>query len=1012
VLINGVATGKSSIVMTKSSAGRMATLLVVSALCNWVYVSANSLYPTRFEGVQWDNKNWRIHNTNLDPGHYQSRISLANGYLGINLASVGPFMDYDVSVDGDNINGWPVFDRRQSFATIAGFWDYEDRANGTNFAWLYQYGGESVISGVPHWAGLLVQVGDQLLNATVDPSQISNFTSVLDIRAGVKRWEYDWSPSQSESFHIHYAMFVHKLNLNQAAVQLKITSNSDSNITVIDVLDGDCALRTNFLSSAFDNSTSSIYSGVSPIGVPDVEGYIYSVLAGPSSSRGSLSQSTSGSYLGTNVSSIAQTLSFSLEANQQAVFTKYIGGASSDAFTDPQQIASKAALAGAKSGWQSLLASHKTEWLAAMPNDSVDKYAAQGDSLPSDPNLVELQITAVTNPFHMIQNTVGDNAFALAGNISALRNNSIQVCGLGSECYGGQIFWDADVWMAPGLVVSTPQAAQQIVNYRASGLEQAKKNVLTAYQSSQNMTGKFSEGGAVFPWTDARFHNCTGTGPCFDYEYHVNGDIGITMYNYYVSTGDADFFKENLMPTFDAVAWFLAELVEYNTTSGLYDLLNATDPDEYANYVDNPGYTMALIETHLERANLLRGVFDQAPNQTWANISNKVNVPVDDSASIILEFSAMNGSILVKQADVVLVDDFLERHNNYSLPNLNYYAGKQSPNGPGMTWGVFSIVANEISPSGCSAYTYDLYSSQPYTRAPWFQFSEQLIDDYTTNGGTHPAFPFLTGIGGAHRVAVYGYLGLRLLTGSLDITPNLPPQIPYLKYRTIYWQGWPISAWSNYTHTVVTRLATPLLGANQTFATQPIPVTSNNQETMAGMLSVNGSLTLRNREIGSIATDTGNIVQCMPVTSPQTVIPGQFPVSIVDGAISTKWQPTYSNETASVIIDLGTNLTAQNVSALHLDWAQNPPTTWQADFSDSSDFGNFTIVYNSTNVTVSSPYDATTVVDITAYASNSTNVTLDNSVPAKRYVRLSILGNQGDTPSNGATVAELGVIVT
>ena len=98
----------------------------------------------------------------------------------------------------------------------------------------------------------------------------------------------------------------------------------------------------------------------------------------------------------------------------------------------------------------------------------------------------------------------------------------------------------------------------------------------------------------------------------------------------------------------------------------------------------------------------------------------------------------MNGSIAVKQADVVLDTFPLNYRNNYtaqdSLNDLEYYAGKQSLAGPGMTYAIFSIVASQVSTSGCASYTYQQYSEHPYARAPWFQFSEQLTDDYTTNG--------------------------------------------------------------------------------------------------------------------------------------------------------------------------------------------------------------------------------------------------------------------------------------
>src|SRR5699024_3687066 len=83
--------------------------------------NASSIYQTKFPGVTWDEDNWLLTTTVLDQGHYQSRGSVANGYFGINVASVGPFFELDVPLSGDVINGWPLFSRRQSFATIAGF---------------------------------------------------------------------------------------------------------------------------------------------------------------------------------------------------------------------------------------------------------------------------------------------------------------------------------------------------------------------------------------------------------------------------------------------------------------------------------------------------------------------------------------------------------------------------------------------------------------------------------------------------------------------------------------------------------------------------------------------------------------------------------------------------------------------------------------------------------------------------------------------------------------------------
>lgn len=946
-------------------------------------------------------------------------MSLANGYLGINLASVGPFFEVEEPVDGDVIGGWPLFDKRQTFSTISGFWDSQPTTNGTNFEWLYQYGGESVISGVPHWSGLHIAVGDDILDATVSRDQISDFSSTLDVAHGMMEWKYTWTPSNGEAIDVVYTMFVHKLHVNQAAVQLQMTSKANQKVSVIDILDGDGALRTNLVGKGYEDESPMIWSAVHPWEVDEVHAYIYSSLLGDAScDHRSRARYTDKDVIGGNSSSIGQSMDVHLAAGKTSTVTKYIGGASSDAFDDPQQTALNAAKSGSKTGYSKLYDSHAKEWEYILNSDTVDSYVdpATGE-IPNDQNIGELAITAVTNPFHLLQNTVGANAVAAAGGNDKLTSNSISVGGLGSDAYAGWIFWDAEVWMAPGLVVSHPDAAKQIAQYRVDRFQQAQDNIKTAYQSSQNETGKFSSNGAVFPWISGRYGNCTAAGPCFDYEYHLNGDIGLEIYNYLVATGDGQYFEKELLPIYDAVAQLYADVVTYNATSGKYDLYNATDPDEYANFQTNVGFTMVLMHTHLDTANMLRQRFGMPENETWANISSLINIPVDESANIILEYQAMNGSVQVKQADVVLVDDFLDYPNPYSLSDLDFYAGKQSPNGPGMTYGVFSIIANEVSPSGCSSYTYHLYSSKPYTRGPWYQFSEQLTDNYEANGGTHPAFPFLTGIGGANRVAVFGYLGLRLMLDSLNVDPNLPPQIPHLDYRLFYWQGWPIDAVSNQTHTVMKRPSDvdALDNANQTFANAAIPVTIGitGENKTSYELSPGGSVTIPNRQIGDIKTVPGNLAQCMPVHASGSHVVGQFPLSAVDGAISTKWQPTSASEESSIRVSLPEPYLP--ITELKFDWAQAPPMSYKVTFSNSSDGSDAVDVSSNDNVKVSNPYVPAKADEIVAYASNSTNVTLSSPVYSGKFATLTVKGNHALGKSQkgvGASVAEFAIVAS
>ena len=47
-----------------------------------ISTASSSTYLTRFPSVTWDNDQWRLTTTALDQGHYQSRQSVANGYIG------------------------------------------------------------------------------------------------------------------------------------------------------------------------------------------------------------------------------------------------------------------------------------------------------------------------------------------------------------------------------------------------------------------------------------------------------------------------------------------------------------------------------------------------------------------------------------------------------------------------------------------------------------------------------------------------------------------------------------------------------------------------------------------------------------------------------------------------------------------------------------------------------------------------------------------------------------------
>ncbi|KAF2748021.1 carbohydrate-binding module family 32 protein [Sporormia fimetaria CBS 119925] len=987
---------------------RLAGLLLLPFIGLLHSIVSAAVLHTGFRDVFWDDDTWSLINHNFARGDFRHRMSLANGYLGINVAATGPFYEYENATKGEDtdLNGWPLENFRSTFATIAGFYGWFEELTQSNYPWLNQYGGESVISGIPHWAGLYVEADGALLNATVEPQYISDFEAALNISAGEMSWDYVWTPSPNNPIHVQYRMLVHKLHVNKAAIQLTLTALSrETDVTVYDVLEGDGAERTESVEKGAEKAANTIWSAVRPVNITEVTAYIYSTVKAYSVQL--MSRTTHMHYEGVvraNESSIAQSFDLYLPLGKPVRVEKFVGAASSDAFPDPQSVAQEASSSGALLGYDMLRTSHVAEWQEILPRHSVDRYHLQNGSLPEDVHIRGAQIMAVTNPFYILQNTVGPNAILAAKN-PRLGVDSIPVCGLGSDCYGGFIMWDADVWMAPGLQVSHPHSMRQVTRYRREKFEQAQKNVGMAFSSSK-ADRKFHPNGAVYPWTSGRYGNCTATGPCFDYEYHLNGDIGISLYNELVTTGDDGYFKEDLLPIMLAISHFYNDLLSYDKEKDLYYVSNATDPDEYANNIDQPAFTTALIQTHLNLTNHILTWFGEEEEKRWRDVAAKLRMPIDEKTSIIKEYEGMTGNVDVKQADVVLIDDLLHFHQKESLRALDYYAAKQSRLGPGMTYAAYSIVANELSPSGCASYTYDLYSSQPYARAPWYQFSEQLIDESPGNGGVRPGFPFLTGMGGANRIAIFGYLGLHLLLDKLEIDPSLPPQIPWLTYRTFYWQGHGIQAVSNQTHTMLTRSGHSLHSANGTYNDRSIPVHVRNEPHLRYLYATK-PLIVPNRHIGQMETVRGNILQCeIDVWATGDSAPGQIPLAAIDGAASTKWQPADARDIAYLTIDMGDRF--YPINKVLFDWGQHVPVHYKVLTTNAShgaspydtllldDYRNVTSSCAPAKISV--PWVPSN--EIKLYKGNTTNCTLPSPIWSGRYVHLGVNGSQAYPHAN------------
>lgn len=694
-----------------------------------------------FEGVAYssgsfyDKENNVLGTIELDHlNRFQRQPYVANGYIGSRIPNLGQGFAYDgILKDGsihDITNGWPLFNRRYSGAFAAGFYNTQERVNLTNFPELYEKGYDSVIAAIPQWTTLTLSTERDNIEYVLDPSlssskhgSINNYIQSLSLSTGIVTTEFTWL----DTIHVRYQVLAHKHDINLGIINLQLTNLGESSvrIKVEDKLDFSTSQRAQLVETDYDKG--GIYMVFLPKNVDYVNGVIYSRL----DLSGKITRRKT-------ENDVLQFTDLTIKPKETKHVTKYAGVVTSD--LDETKLTTKIEvldysrkIAEKYSDFKHALETHKKSWSSVFTTH----ITFQNNDL--------LTMVSKASMYHLLANS-RENAEGLTAALS--------VGGLSSDSYGGMVFWDTDLWIFNALLPISPASALSIVNYRH----------YTHDQAIQNLQSKYS--GAVYPWTSGRFGNCTSTGPCFDYEYHINTAVAMAAWNVYLSGSvNYNYTREVIYPLIQDAASFFADLVVYDESLNSYVIYNMTDPDEYANHVNNGAYTNAGVSALMKWCIALSTDLELPIDPRFENIAGHMHLPISTGdQSVTLEYSDMPPFINVKQADVVMITYPMDNELidvDLAFRNLQFYANKQSPYGPAMTFPIYSIVSAMLSSSGCAYESYLRKSISPYLRGPFAQFSEQNNDEYNINGGTHPAFPFVTANGGFLQAIIQGITGLR-----------------------------------------------------------------------------------------------------------------------------------------------------------------------------------------------------------------------------------------------------------
>jgi protein-glucosylgalactosylhydroxylysine glucosidase len=435
----------------------------------------------------------------------------------------------------------------------------------------------------------------------------------------------------------------------------------------------------------------------------------------------------------TNPTKNSQQISFTiaLKKGQKYTFT-IVASSTHNGFTaDPVNDAIRTCAREYSQGFERLLTLHKQSWERLWQND--------------------IQIESNDNA----QRDVRIALYSLYSSIKEGMGLSIPPCGVSSDAWGAHIFWDAELWMYPPLLVMNGEFAQSMLDFRHNTKTQCKKRAaLYGYK------------GIMFPWESDMEGNelCTINYKADMNEHHVTADVGIAFWNYYLVSQDKIWLKEKGFPMLKDIADFWTSRSEKGL-DGKYHILNVIGPDEYHEDVNDNAFTNGAAKHCLNVAIQAAQILNEKSDTNWRNVADNMML-LSAKEGHTLQYQGYKGET-IKQADVNLLSYPLNIISDKMqiIKDLEYYESKIDPNGPAMA---HCILATIYARLGNIDKAYKLFSNSytPNLKKPFYFMAESPNNTNMT---------FCTGYGGMLQTVIYGFAGLHITEkGLVQKNPILP----------------------------------------------------------------------------------------------------------------------------------------------------------------------------------------------------------------------------------------------
>jgi trehalose/maltose hydrolase-like predicted phosphorylase len=468
---------------------------------------------------------------------------------------------------------------------------------------------------------------------------------------------------------------------------------------------------------------------------------------------------------------LALNFSAKLEKGKKYTFTKYVamsrerwdiapkdkGGRDESRPSDAGANAELALATQARDGgFDKLIAAHRAAWAKLWKSDIV----IDGDE--------RAQRAVHSDLYYLLSSSTADTAWAVGA------------CAL-TPGYAGHIFWDSDSWVFPALLLLHPERAKSLVMFRA--------RTLAAAQARAKEAG-FA--GAKYPW-EADPENGTEQTPHFAHvlgerEIHVNADIAIAQWQYWLATQDRAWLKKYGWPVIRDLADFWASRATWIAQNNRYEILHVTSVAESYNDVPNDTFTNASAQKVLTIAAEAATIVGEKPDPKWADVATKLYIPFDETGQRHYDFdpsvprAALEGStvtmLMYPSLDLPMSPQV--RRNDYEHAMGTTHDAHHEPNGMGMA--PASIAAAAVGDETHAIAWLEKNFTSGMIKPPF---------DVHTETATNNTGYFITAAGGFLQNLIFGVTGLRIQESGLnaDYAPFLPPGWQSMTLKNVAFRG-------------------------------------------------------------------------------------------------------------------------------------------------------------------------------------------------------------------------------